>query len=385
MTPQGTVLVIDDNPKNLELCQINLEDEGFEVMTAENGRLGLEAARQREPDAILLDIMMPVMDGFETLRHIKADVDLSHVPVLMLTARAGVEDVVRALEAGANDYLRKPYEIEEMVARVGTLVSLKKAQQEIRENHRRMAGELSLANNLQQSLLPTESSLEELVRMGVSAYAFTRPATEVNGDLYQIKAVESQFVTAALIDCKGHGVSAGMMTMAVQSLLSSVAPVLPSAAEPLNYLNQLLRNIAPNSEFAGIVYLYFDAITGEVLISQGGTPNPLLFKKSAGLLQELELPAGPPLGLPRNQGGYQEISFTLDPGDKLILFSDGLTEAMDSEENFFGIPGEKLIEKIEMHRALPARELGPKIIEAWDNFSGADQSDDCSLLILERI
>lgn len=129
------IQVVDDNKRNVRICREILELADFKVIAADNGRTGLEMARDLMPDVILLDIMMPVMNGMEMLRRLREDSLIQHIPVLMLTARSETEDVVQALNSGANDYLTKPFSEEELEARVRTLCRMKKAEDGIREQN----------------------------------------------------------------------------------------------------------------------------------------------------------------------------------------------------------------------------------------------------------
>ena len=140
----GTILVVDDQERNREICQENLEMEDYRIVMAENGLQGLETARIEKPDLILLDIMMPELNGYEVLEKLKADEELHDIPVLMLTAKAGTSDVVRALNLGANDYLKKPFDIDELVARVDTLVHLKKAEDRLKKSVTEMEHQAAL-------------------------------------------------------------------------------------------------------------------------------------------------------------------------------------------------------------------------------------------------
>ena len=109
MGDQRRVLVVDDEPDVLLLCRVNLEFEGYEVSTAPDGQAGLEACRELKPDVVLLDVMMPKMDGWQTLEAIKADEELAHIPVVMLTAKVQDEDQIRGWSAGAAEYITKPF------------------------------------------------------------------------------------------------------------------------------------------------------------------------------------------------------------------------------------------------------------------------------------
>ncbi len=121
------ILVVDDDPDILQYVKMNLELEGFETETASNGIEALQVARRRPPALVLMDVMMPGMDGLTALRHLRNDPTTSSVPVVMLTARALAKDRVKGLDLGADDYITKPFAVEELVARVGTVI--RRAQQ----------------------------------------------------------------------------------------------------------------------------------------------------------------------------------------------------------------------------------------------------------------
>ncbi|HIP38653.1 MAG TPA: response regulator [Desulfocapsa sulfexigens] len=129
------IQVVDDNERNIKICREILEMEDFSVISSDNGKVGLQMAGEHRPDVILLDIMMPVMNGMEMLRKLKSDPQLQHIPILMLTAKSSTGDVVQALDAGANDYLTKPFSDEELGARVKTLYRMKNAEDQIRNQN----------------------------------------------------------------------------------------------------------------------------------------------------------------------------------------------------------------------------------------------------------
>ncbi|MGA9595847.1 MAG: response regulator [Acidimicrobiia bacterium] len=121
------ILVVDDDPDILQFVEMNLDMEGFETHTAEGGRVALEIARERPPDLILLDVMMPELDGLTVLRRLRSSPATASIPVVLLTAKALAEDRVRGLDLGADDYITKPFDIEELLARVKAV--LRRAQQ----------------------------------------------------------------------------------------------------------------------------------------------------------------------------------------------------------------------------------------------------------------
>ncbi len=132
------VLVVDDIADNVKLLTYDLSDDGYEVQVAYDGPQALAAAREGRPDVILLDVMMPGMDGIEVCRRLKADKELRDVPVIMVSARDDDEDVIRGLDAGADDYVTKPFESRIVLARVRSAVRQKKAADTIKEVNRRL-------------------------------------------------------------------------------------------------------------------------------------------------------------------------------------------------------------------------------------------------------
>lgn len=132
---QPTVMIVDDSLLIRAVVVASLEAEGYRIMQAQDGKAALEGCRQSPPDVILLDIVMPGMDGYEVLAQLKTDVDLSHIPVVFLTGRTGMGDVVAGLRAGAHDYLKKPFEPEELLARVGSAIHVKQLQDQLRDRN----------------------------------------------------------------------------------------------------------------------------------------------------------------------------------------------------------------------------------------------------------
>lgn len=131
----ATVMIIDDSMLVRAVVRAGLEAENNDVIEAEDGTAALERCRQQPPDVILLDIVMPGLDGYQVLAQLKSDPQLSHIPVVFLTGRTGMADVVAGLRAGAHDYLKKPFEPEELLARVGSAIHVKQLQDQLRDRN----------------------------------------------------------------------------------------------------------------------------------------------------------------------------------------------------------------------------------------------------------
>jgi DNA-binding response OmpR family regulator len=157
----AVVLIVDDDPANLELLFQHLNQAGYRVLVAENGKLALDRAELAQPEAILLDVMMPGMDGFETCRHLKQQASTQAIPVIFMTALADTADKVKGFAAGGVDYVTKPFQPEELLARVRTHTTIYKLQKELRQKNSDLEAALSQVKRL-SGLLPICASCKKI-------------------------------------------------------------------------------------------------------------------------------------------------------------------------------------------------------------------------------
>jgi adenylate cyclase len=161
------ILVVDDVPDNVEILQLRLESQDYEVITAGDGEAALAIVREQLPDLVLLDIQMPKLDGIETVKQLKADAALPFIPVILVTARSDAKDVVAGLEAGGDDYLTKPVDQAALLARVRAMLRIKGLHDTVLEQAHRLedqAGELALWNKELETRV--EAQLGEIERTG---------------------------------------------------------------------------------------------------------------------------------------------------------------------------------------------------------------------------
>jgi adenylate cyclase len=156
------ILVVDDVPANVDILSARLGSQGYEVITANGGEEALAAVREREPDLILLDIMMPRLDGIEVCRRLRADASLPFIPIVFLTAKSDPKDVVTALGAGGDEFLTKPADQAALAARVKSMLRIKALQDTVQEQ----AAQLQAANRTLEDRVATQvTALERLGRL----------------------------------------------------------------------------------------------------------------------------------------------------------------------------------------------------------------------------
>jgi DNA-binding response OmpR family regulator len=161
------ILIVDDEPINLDILKTRLAVHGYEILTATNGEEALAVASAQHPDLILLDIMMPKMDGIDVCRHLKADASLPLMPVIMVTAKADSKDVVAGLEAGADEYLTKPVDQAALVARVKSMLRIKALHDTTQEQAARLEAQSEQLANWNRTLEQrVQEQLAELERVG---------------------------------------------------------------------------------------------------------------------------------------------------------------------------------------------------------------------------
>ena len=200
------ILIADDNAMNLDILQTRLAIHGYQIVTATDGQAALDLARERQPDLLLLDVMMPGLDGLEVCRRLRADASLPFMPIILVTARADSKDVVSGLDAGADEYLTKPIDQAALVARVKSMLRIKALHDTVQEQTRsleRQAGELSAFNRTLQERVGQQ--VTELERMGRLKRFFSPQLAEliVTGGAEDPLKSHRREVTVVFLDLRG--------------------------------------------------------------------------------------------------------------------------------------------------------------------------------------
>ncbi len=392
--PAG-ILAVDDTPANLQVLAGMLKERGYKVRPVPGGKLALLAARRDPPDLILLDINMPDMNGYEVCEHLKADEDLRGIPVIFISALTEQLDKVKAFAMGGVDYITKPFQMEELHARVETHLMLRRLQIELEETNAqlakangRMSRDLKAAARIQETFLP-----REVPRVPGTEFAWIyRPCDELAGDGLNVIPLGDGRVGLYILDVSGHGVASALLTVTLSRLLSP--PSEPSSilirdggvrdrsdvtppAEVADRLNRLFPFDPVTEQFATILYGILDTATGEFRYVSAGHPGPVHLPSGADpVILESQ---GFPIGLADDV--YEGRSVRLGAGDRLYLYSDGVPEAMDPAGKPFG--NARLLESIGQGRSAPLQEGISTLLEAVTRWQGSEKpQDDISILAI---
>jgi sigma-B regulation protein RsbU (phosphoserine phosphatase) len=390
------ILVVDDVAANLQVLTGMLKDRGYKARPVPSGKLALLAARKDRPDLILLDINMPDMNGYEVCQHLKADEDLRKIPVIFISALNENLDKVKAFAIGGVDYITKPFQMEELHARVETHLKLRRLQIELEESNARLAEandrmsrDLRAAARIQETFLP-----RDVPRIPGTDFAWIyRPCDELAGDGLNVIPLGDGNVGLYILDVSGHGVASALLSVTLSRLLSP--PSVPSSiliregsvpdrfeitppAEVAARLNRLFPFDTATEQFATLVYGILNAATGEFRYVSAGHPGPVHLPSGAGpVILESQ---GSPIGLADD--AYEERSVRLGVGDRLYLYSDGVPEAMDPAGKPFG--ESRLLDAIVRGRSDPLRDGVATLLGEVAQWHGSGRPrDDISILSVE--
>jgi sigma-B regulation protein RsbU (phosphoserine phosphatase) len=369
---ESRVLIVDDVKTNVDILVSALRGD-YKLSVAVDGPSALAAIDRTPPDLVLLDIMMPGMDGYEVCRQLRAKAATRELPVMFLSALEEVTDKARGFEVGANDYLTKPFEVLEVKARVRSLLKAKAYADAVREA---MARDLRIAREIQLGILPTD--LATTTRgTGLDVHGVMEPARDVGGDLFEVLRVGDDRVVVALGDVSGKGIPAALFMAVSVTVLRTLARQMATPDEILRRLNDELAAQNPRGMFVTLQVLVFDLKRREVSCASAGHHELVLL--SPGAQPRRVFPAsGRPAGLFPNNPVEAE-TLPLRPGDTFVLFSDGVPEALDVQDEFYG--DDRLVDALQsapLDSALATVERVMSSVRAFT--SGARQADDITVV-----
>ncbi len=390
----GKLLVVDDNEMNRDMLSRRLARKGHSVDVAEDGHRALEMAKATDYDVILLDIMMPGIDGYQVLEKLREDHDSGDLPVIMATAKDASEDIVSALKLGANDYVTKPFDFPVVLARVQTQLQLKRSRQALANAHRRMKKDLEAAARIQAAFLPTD----HVVEVGGTRCAWRYvPCDELAGDTLGIVPLNETTTGVYVVDVSGHGVPSALLSVSLSRLLSSEpeSSVLwttdpgatePRIASPLEVMTELYRRFPydmQTGQYFTMVYAVVDVARGSLCYASAGHEPMIVI----GPNREAEYGSstGQPIALVPAiimKSTYEERTVDIAPGDRIYFYSDGIPEAHEDQGEQWG--NDRLTGKLVELLGSDLDEGLPLVLETVRQWQGrVEFNDDVTIVGVE--
>ena len=368
------ILIVDDNPANVEILQMRLMANNYDIITATDGERGLAVARENHPDLILLDIMMPIMDGLEVCRRLKGDPSLPFMPIILVTAKTDSKDVVAGLDAGGDEYLTKPVDHAALVARVKSMLRIKMLHDTVLEQSTQLKKQLKTATKIQSLFWPEIPEIEA----GGHIWAVSVPANYVGGDLYDVIPLSDGSLLAYVADVSDKGVPAALIMAALSTKIRSDSRIYSDISELLESINKSLYSlISEEGFFATIALVKFWPTNGKMELALGGHLQPLwLVADGLGNIPQM---SGISLGITPD-AHFKKEEFILSPGESILLYTDGLIEAENEQKELFG--SDRLIQYIIDKKGT---NIGKGILEEIRKWRGtAAINDDLTMLEIWR-
>lgn len=369
------VLVVDDAPANIRIVNEILHDT-YKVRIATNGAKGLElASGTPAPDLILLDVVMPGMDGYDVCKNLKTNPSTRDIPVIFLTGQTESTDETKGFEVGAVDYIHKPFSPAVVAARVQTHLALRDTREKLERQLEAIQRELETARQIQLSILPPE-----VPRIpGLDMAARYLPMTSVAGDFYDFVVIDEKRLGVLVADVSGHGMPAALIASMLKVAFAAQSEHAGDPASVLSGLNQALCGKFKD-HYVTAVYALIDVERRCVRYAGAGHPPLLLRGRRPGETRYV-LENGLFLGyFPEAQYSAGETPF--EEGDWVVLYTDGIPEMMNDAEEQFG--RDRLKAFLDEHSGLDAAGLADHLLEHLTQWSGAtsgQEADDDMTLV----
>lgn len=381
----GHLLVVDDNEVNREVLTRRLVRRGHTVQGAENGRHALEVMARESFDLVLLDIMMPEMNGYEFLEHIRRDDELRHIPVILISALDDTESVIKGIQKGADDHLPKPFNSHILHARVDSCLAKKRLRDREKLYTRALAREIDIARDIQAGFLPDDLPSPP----GWELAARFQPARSVAGDFYDAFTLDDDGrVGIVVADVCGKGVGAALFMSLFRTLLRALGVrFFATDGDPEVRAVNLIRAVndyiatthGRSSMFATVFLGVLDPRSGELVYVNGGHEAPAITGPDG--VTTILAPTGPAVGMMPDLAFSAERT-NLEPGHTLVGFTDGVTDARAGDGTDFSL--ERLLGLLESPAPTASALLDRIEGAVRDHCGDATPFDDITLFAVRR-
>lgn len=374
--PSYSILIIEDDPVSALMLDRILTKEGYQVTITHNGTEGLEQVSQTRPALIICDWMMVGLDGLEVCRAVKADASLCSTFFILLTSKGALQDRIEGLNAGADEFLAKPIDPNELIARVRAGLRWYELNQVLQRQTQRLEAELAEAAHYVRALLPPP--MDSPLRIET----LFQPSRQLGGDCFDYFWLSPHVIAIYLLDMSGHGLGSALPSVFILNLLRSRG--LPeidyrNPAEVLTGLNRLFQMSNHSGRYFTIWYGVFDCHTHHLAYGCAGHPPALLWDPKEQTLHTLKTP-GLPIGFfPESDYTYQTCTIPQD--SSLYIFSDGLFDSSSTANNIEGLSGLGTIlrEEAPLHTQ-PIQQI---FVHIKSKLQLSEQDDDISFLKIQ--
>lgn len=376
------ILIVEDDYLGRSVLKEIFKNKGFtQIEEAENGKEALLKANSLKPDLIILDVIMPEMDGVECCKHIRKDPDIrvASVPIIFQTSLSGIADKERFFAAGATDYICKPIDPNEITARAVVHLEREVMNRHLRDFKIRMSHELNTARNTQQILIPDDMEIQEMEKhYKLQICGYYQPSTELGGDFWGFKSLSNDELSIYMVDFSGHGVNAALNVFRLHAVMQATINTAHVPNAYLTNLNAIIAPLLPTGQFATMFYGIINSKKKTLSYASAAAPSPVLFRGNGKSHQLLES-TGTVLGALK-ETSYQMNEIEFNTGDCLLLYSDALIETPGEQGDM--LPIEHFIDSFQTRLKVDndgCRESFASLLANFRQHGSARIIDDLSL------
>lgn len=379
------IMIVDDNSFNCELVAAYLSAAGLNRFEfASDGQEALDKIGDFEPDLVILDILMPRLDGFEVCRRLRADERWQRLPVLVQTALDSPEQRAEVFEAGATDLVTKPLNQAELIARVRIHLENRLLIRDLESYRRRIDKELHLARDMQVALLPAAEVMDEVgAESGLDIRAHFATSSELGGDFWGLHRLGQGRVGVFMTDFSGHGVNAALNTFRLHTVMNEAGST-EQGRDPAAYLAALNRRLVPLlpiEQYATMLYGVIDPAGTDFVYAAAASPGPM----AGGIGDDVIVGdgAGLPLGI-INSAQYELRRLPLPPGGWIFLYSDALTDSLTPDGGVLGEEGLRLQIADLVARGVSPDQLFDAVLDEFLSGLEGPLPDDLTAVLIRR-
>jgi len=387
------ILVVDDDKDMRLLIRSTLTGMGYEVLLASDGIEALSVLEREKIQLVISDWLMPKMDGLELCKRIRSSSFPGYVYVIILTAKDSKGELTTAMEAGADDYIAKPFDKNELGVRILAGERILRLEMDLEDRNERLSKALSLLQKDLEAAARIQKDLLPKANINSCGFLFDwifLPCSFVAGDTFNYMKVDNDHICFFLLDVSGHGVQAAMLSFMLTKTLSSLilsggfgAGLQSHLLSPVETVLELNRRFQADDEimqYFTMIYGVMNIRDGRISLVQAGQPSPVYLRKGGEPV--LIGSGGFPVGLNPN-ATFEELNLCLEPGERIILYSDGITDCTNQDGQAFST--ERLVDLLQKGEGSSLRSLIERVEKNLREWRGSDEwEDDISLFAIER-
>lgn len=367
------ILIVDDSETSSMFLKMALPD--YDVTSVTSGSAMWKQLEIQIPSLILMDIVMPEEDGYSLANKLALRENFKDIPIIFQTTKNSSEDLEKAFDSGAVDYISKPVDEKELRARIKSALKIKELEQELNSALSVIKQDLAVAAKIQSKIIPDDTR----IRNGLQFYAKYLPMVEVGGDFFYITEMHPGITRVFLADATGHGVQSALITMLIKSEYENLADKIGTPSELLFQLNNIfVSKYQSLTTFFSAFIIDINLNENKIIYSSAGHPEQLLISgKSIELLKR----TGRLIGV-ISDTKYGEVEFRFNRGDRVYLFTDGIYEEFNDKNEIYGEDDLQDILKNNNHN--PVKENIEFLISDVREFMGSrEQDDDITIIGIE--